>query len=455
MPAGPAIARVPGPRAARRAARSRPRASALRRTLRVSTAEGIAAEVVGACTGGAAITGWALHLGCATPVLGLLGALPFLAHLLQIPAARLTARYGARRVAVVAVAISRQAFLPLALLPLLPVERATARVLLLVGAVTLHGCGIVCNNGWVAWMGELVPGSLRGRYFGRRTALCTAAGAAATLAAGVALDAGPRQALSAAALSSLAAVASLSGAVSTVLMARQHGGGRRPRLGARPSLLRVLRASPQRRLAVYLALSGAASGLAVPYAALFMLRDRGLGFAFVAVHGALAALARTLSAAALGRKVDRPGGARRLIACASALQAASPLLLLAAARAGPAALLLEAVVGGVAGSAAGVAGTALQLAVAPPDERPAHAAVFAVTGGLAFGLGAVAASPLAALAPGLAACGPLTVAFACSAALRGGSFASAVLLRADGERAGPPHVGSVGTRVRGGGEGRE
>lgn len=388
----------------------------IRRSLRASTAEGIAAEVVAACTGTAAITGWALHLGCGAAVIGALGALPFLAHVLQLPASRLTARFGARRVALVAVGASRQAFLPLALLPLLPLSPAAAQALLLAAAAVHHGLGIVCNNAWIAWMGELVPARVRGRYFGRRTALCTAGGGVAALAAGVLLDRAPGPA----ALAVLALVTCVAGAASVVLMRRQHGGRPRPRpSGARLSFRAVLRAPAARRYLGYLVVSGAGAGLIVPFAGLYVLRDRALGFTFLTGYGAVSALARVAAARRWGERLDGARGARAVVAGSTAMLAASPLLWLGAAPAGAWIFAVEAVTGGVASAGAGVAGLGVPLALAPPAERPAWNAVFAIAGGLAFGVGAGLAAPLAALAPGAAAlAGPLTVPFLAAAALR-------------------------------------
>ena len=48
--------------------------------------------------------------------------------------------------------------------------------------------GVLGNNAWVAWMGELVPSRIRGRYFGRRTGLCMLGGALAAGVAGLLLD---------------------------------------------------------------------------------------------------------------------------------------------------------------------------------------------------------------------------------------------------------------------------
>ncbi len=421
-PPAPALRVAPTPR----------RSATLLRSLRASTAEGVAAEVVGACCGGAVLTGWALHLGCGPALIGLLGVLPFVAQLVQLPAARLTARFGARRVALVSVALSRQAFLPLVVLPFLPVGPGAARAVLFGAAAAHHTLGIACNNAWVAWMGELVPARVRGRYFGRRTAVCTAAGAVAALAAGALLDRAPGPH----ALAALALVSCVAGAASAVLMARQHGGHPVPRAaGAHASLVAVLRVPAARRYVAYLVVSGAGAGLIVPFAGLYVLRDRGLGFTFLSGYGAVSALARIASARRWGRLVDRARGARAAVAGSTAMLAASPLLWIAAATAGPWVLAAEAVTGGVATAGAGVAGLAVPLALAPPAARPAYHAVFAISGGLAFAAGAASAGPLAALFPSAAAlAGPLTAPFVASAALRAGAAVLALRLHA---RSGP------------------
>src|SRR5438067_1606882 len=85
----------------------------LRRSLRLSTTEGIVAELVGACASGATLTAWALYLGLAPVLVGLLGALPFIAQLVQIPSAWLTHVHGSRRTALWTIGVARQ--LPLAL----------------------------------------------------------------------------------------------------------------------------------------------------------------------------------------------------------------------------------------------------------------------------------------------------------------------------------------------------
>ncbi len=394
----------------------------LRRSLRTSTAEGVAAEVVGAATSTTVVTAWALHLGCGAATIAVLGAMPFVAHVLQLPAAALTARYGARRVALLSGWVSRQACLPLVVLPFLAVSPGAARTLLLACAAVQHGLGILCNNGWVSWMGEIVPVPIRGRYFGRRTATCTSAAALAGVAVGAFLDRSP--AGRPATLSALAAVTCVAGAWSIVLMARQHGGFRaRGAAAPRASFRAVLRSRAPRRWAVLQAACGVASGLAVPFFGIYVLRDLALGFAFLAAYGAITALARTASASMWGRRTDLPGGARRVVVAANALAVAGPILWIASARLGAALLLVEGALNGIAAAGTGVAGLVFPLALSDDTTRPVYHAVFTVSGGLAFGAGAAAGAVLAGAAPALAVAGPFTVPFAACAVLRVGAVA--------------------------------
>src|SRR5437764_1062508 len=227
----------------------------LRRSLRLSTTEGIVAELVGACASGATLTAWALYLGLAPVLVGLLGALPFIAQLVQIPSAWLTHVHGSRRTALWTIGVARQLPLALAFLPWLPLSQAEQRAVLLAIAAAASLLGVAGNNAWTTWMGELVPDRLRGRYFGRRTAFCALGSTLGALGAGLALD-HARPGAGAAAVLSLLAIASCGfGAVTSLLLARQHEpGGAAPARGA--SL-----AARDRRAAVRSAAGGTGAGV--------------------------------------------------------------------------------------------------------------------------------------------------------------------------------------------------
>jgi MFS family permease len=407
---------------------------ALRRSLAFCTAEGATAEVVGVCcgnaTGAAALTGWAIHLGMTPALIGLVAALPVATQMLQVVGAFLTARFGARRTTVVAVALSRQAFLPLAILPWLPLGADGKRVLLLAAAGAHHGLGILANNGWNAWFGEMVPARIRGRYFGRRTAICTVAGGACGLAAGVALDGAAGASAAGPVLQAMAALACALGAVSVWLLSQQHAPTERrePVRWAIHAARRPLADPHARRVIAYVVAWNAACGLSAPFFGLYVLRDLRAGYAAFAACGAGYAVARIASSSAWGRAVDRVG-AKRVVALCTAGLALSPAAWAAAAPGRLWPLALETMLGGLlfGGHAIGV--FALPLAIAPRRERPFYLAAVAVAGGAAF----AATSALAgALVGDPARFGhvPLRALLVASAALRLASVAAALALPA-------------------------
>ncbi|WNG49703.1 MFS transporter [Archangium minus] len=388
-------------------------------------AEGVVAEGVMACAGGAILTGWALYLGCGPFWVGLLGALPFLAQLMQLPGAWLTSRFGARRVALLTVLFSRQAFLPLVALPFLPLPIEVKRGVLFTVAVAHHGLGILCNNAWVTWMGDLVPTRVRGRYFGRRTAISTLAGALATFTTGTFLDGARASEYTGPALAALAFTACVLGALSTALMALKHDPVRHrvasPFQAAR--VLQPLRDGAARRLLAYGMTWNAALGLAGPFFSLYLLQDLKLGFTLVALQGSAASIARMLSAPLWGKLIDRLGARWVLRACVSGLVLSPVLWVLAGPdRWWP--IALEALLGGVLLSGHGLANFALSLGVSPARERPFYHAAFAMTGGAAFALASAAGGMLMRLFPPSHlllgyACTALQLTFLVSALARG------------------------------------
>src|SRR5207247_1955871 len=98
----------------------------------------------------------------------------------------------------------------------------------LTGVVALAAVlGVVGNNAWTAWMGDLVPGPVRGRFLARRMVYLNVAGTVASLAAGCALDAFAPRGWKGETLGVLAAVACVAGIVSIRLMLAQQSPRRR------------------------------------------------------------------------------------------------------------------------------------------------------------------------------------------------------------------------------------
>jgi hypothetical protein len=240
-------------------------------------------------------------------------------------------------------------------------------------------------------MGDLVPSRLRGRYFGRRTAVCTAASTVAVLASTVILESGRAAGRLDATLSALAVVATLAGAGTCVLMARQHAPPDSDAVedssrgeGVR-TLFAPLYGRPARRLLAYQLGWNAAFGLTSAFFTVYMLGELQLGYLWVGVHGIVLALCRVLTAPAWGRALDR-AGARPVLGVCSLGLALAPLPWLWVSRASPWLLILDPILVGSFLGGHSLASFQLPFTVAPRRGRALHLAVFATAGGLAFAL---------------------------------------------------------------------
>lgn len=342
---------------------------------------------------------WALAFGGGAMLISLLGALPFLSQLVQFPAAWLSSRSGARRVAIVAVCASRQLFWLLVPLPFLHISTGAKELVLLGVALGSAVLGVIGNNAWTAWMAALVPVAIRGRYFGKRTSACTLSSSASALAIGFVLDGARTADRMPWLLSSLAALAAIAGVVTTLLMQAQHD----PHAEAPTSLplralARPMREERTRRFLVYLLGWNAAVGLSAPFYALHMLVNLKMGFAAMAAYNSGALAVRILAAPLWGRALDRTGARAVLASCAFGIAAVPFWWLLPTANSlWP--LAVDVVVSGVLWGGLGLADFNLDLAHAPRSDRPLYLAAFATAGGLAYSIAAAGGGALVSRLP--------------------------------------------------------
>ena len=402
----------------------------LRTSLRACTAEGIFAELVNAFAGGALLTAWALHLGAGPLFAGVLVALPQIALLFHIPGAWTTSLLGHRRACLWLVGASRQVGLVLVFLPFLPMSDASRRAVLLVVAALAATLAMLGNNAWVAWMAELVPARIRGRYFGRRTGACVLGGAAAAAVAGLLLDGARARGMVGPTLAGLQLLASLCGLHTVRLLRRQHDPA--PTLSTRTIRLAdavaPFRDRRARGLLVYHLAWNGAVGLGGSFIGLYMIRDLKMSFALIAVHGAAIAVVRMLVAPLWGVLIDRVGARPVLATCSFAI-AAIPLLWLLPTQHRLWPLAIDALFAGLFWTGHALAAFALPLTVTGRSERPFFLAGFSAASGFAFAAATAVGGALATLLPAQvnvagSQLGNLQVLFIASGVLR---FAAAFL----------------------------
>lgn len=372
--------------------------SKLRASLEACSAEGLVAEVVGACFSSAVVTAWGLFFHVSPLFLGVLWGLPHFGQIFQLPASWITSRFGRKRIAVLMHALARQVTAPIAVLPFVDLPTDTKRAIL-VGLFALSSLlAVLGHNAWLAWMGDLVPSRMRGAYFGRRSAICTAAATAASIAVALALDTARAGWAMATVLAAILGVRSVAGVVTTVLMLRQHdpesdGPSRRASGPTLRDVMLPLADHGYQRLLVYRAAWGVATGLTASVSAVLTLKTLGLGFVGVALYAALVAVLRVLTTPLWGRTLDRVGGRPVLVAC-SLSATLSSLSWVAATTGSPWLIAIDALVCGLVLGGQELAVFMLPLAAAPARQRPFFAAASVMVGGVAYGLASIAGGAL-------------------------------------------------------------
>jgi MFS family permease len=178
---------------------------------------------------GAAATRFAQGLAMPAFGFGLLAASPYLAALVQLPTSYCLERWGGRKRAFLWTATAhRLLWLVVAALPYAwPGSGAWVGLigLLMLSSTLSH----VASPAWIAWMADLIPTRMRGRYFSRRLQYGQAVGLVLTLGVGFLLDLtqerGPR--VLQACISLLLALAAISGTIDILLFLRVPDPGAR------------------------------------------------------------------------------------------------------------------------------------------------------------------------------------------------------------------------------------
>ncbi|MBI4640783.1 MAG: MFS transporter [Candidatus Tectomicrobia bacterium] len=161
------------------------------KALKNSIIEGGFSSALVTLTGGVFLTGFALLLGANSLQIGLIAAFPHLANLLQLVGSYIIERTGARqRFCILTSLLGRPLWMIIALLPFISLpfieDRKVSIFLLLLALInffaSLHGVS------WLSWIASIVPTEIRGRYFGKRTMVMSAASMALGFAGGQFLD---------------------------------------------------------------------------------------------------------------------------------------------------------------------------------------------------------------------------------------------------------------------------
>ncbi|HUU44603.1 MAG TPA: MFS transporter [Acidobacteriota bacterium] len=345
-------------------------------------------------SGGAFLTGLGLYFGASDFQLGLLTAIPFIAQAAQLLSAYIVERTGHRKaITEISLLVGRQAWW--VLIPLLAWQMGGFYSFLLVVAVS-NAAVMLATPTWLAWTADLVPASLRGRYFATRNTAVALATVVATVAGGVILDYLPSDGDHRWGFMVICALAALCSLAASAL---RHRLPDRPRTSprrsaARTSLWEPLRSESFRRLLTTFVSWNIAIGISAAFFTAHMLINLKMSFLQIALYSSAVALVSVAANRPWGAIIDRYGCRSVVVFCAFGL-ALIPLIWWIP-RAGSLWILIpEAVYSGIFWAGFNLAAFTIPIDQSPAHKRTPYLAVFAVVTGLAFFIASVAGGILA------------------------------------------------------------
>ena len=293
----------------------------VQRAIRVSYAQAMFGAVYGASTGGMFLIGYALMLGATDVQIGLMSTVPMLCIGVQLVTAVLVERGVSRRRLTVAGATGN--VLCWLLIILIPYALATAttntRIGALVAIITLVTLfAYISGNARGSWVGDLIPASFRGSFFGRLTMYSGIVGAVFAIVEGRFLDVLKHKGIGA--FSVLFAFGVLIGLVNVALFLFQADVpvARRDGAGSPREMRDTFRNGPFMSVMGF-ALLWSLQTIAGPFYSTYMIRDLHIPFLNLGLINSIVIAAMLLSAPAWGRMIDRYGCRAVLTLCSITL----------------------------------------------------------------------------------------------------------------------------------------
>lgn len=365
----------------------------VRRTMRASLFEGSAVQIFLNWTSGSVLIGYMLYLGATPTQLGLVASVPLLAQSMAPLAAWLAAVLGRRRLLVVLNALfARGLWILAAAVPALglpPGAEPSFLVLLVLVSSVFQAAN---STLWASWMGDVIPDSLRGRFFGTRTGIVGVVGMLANLGAGWYLD----RVVAPIGFQVVLAVGVVAALVSTALYLLHYDP---PSVREEVSLLSVLRTPLAdgnfRRFLVFAVYWQFAVFLSAPFVFPYFLDHLQLTFTQIAIWSSIAAVSALVTTIAWGRVADRFGN-KTVLAIGTFLAGATlPACWILAGVTGEVAFIwVSAVFDAIAWGAIGPAIFNLALTTAPRGTRTSFFAMYALASGVAGFAGGAISGPL-------------------------------------------------------------
>lgn len=355
----------------------------VRRSMKLSTLDGVFAVQYATLTAGPFLTTFLLALGATAPQIGLVAALPLLGGLLQPAGAEVIRRRGGRRKGVLLRAAVVDAALwgvTAAAVIWLPGPTALSIVIAVLGLQ--QAATAFAGAAWTSWISDLIPTRLRGRFFGGRNFLANAFGALTAAGSGWAIRSAPGDSIPVFLIFFGIGVAAR--LVSIYFLARQPEPRRAaPHEGGLLGAISAPLADPAfRRYLQFGAAWGFGVWFVAPFFTVYMIREAGISVQSVMSLSALGIVSNLMGQRVWGRICDTYGD-RQVMSLAGLSVALQPLWWLLTGPSGLGFLLMPllSITGGFAWGGFTLATGNLMMRLAPERGKTSFFAMQAALGG--------------------------------------------------------------------------
>ncbi|KER09697.1 MAG: hypothetical protein HY22_09695 [[Candidatus Thermochlorobacteriaceae] bacterium GBChlB] len=418
-----------------------------RRTIEISTWEGLFANAYIVITDVPYLTAFAVMLAANNTLIALIGGLPYLTRVFQVLGAFLVERYGKRKtISIASGALTREIWIIVIAVALL-FPNQNGLLLSVFGGVTFVSfvASMVLAISWMSWASDFVPSLVRAKYMGVRLSLMAMVNIATSLTMGATLDFFRPRVGEIYGYITMLGVAVVVGAITLWLFTQHH----EPHFTPDPAhdflddFLAPIRNARFRSVLIFLLMWYSAIGVAGVFFTVQMIQVLHMSFTQIALFFMSITLGRVVFNPIWGRVLNRVGGVAALRLTASLISVNAFLWLFAT----PDFLLpiwIDALISGFAWTGFDLAVLHVQFSESPARGRTYYYAWCGITSGLGFFLcGLLGGAIVDAIGSYTLSFGFLTLEgnrwlFLLSLLCRLVSIAVLVRLRPDANR--PPHA---------------